>query len=84
MKGRKKHLKPEKAAYLKGDGRKMWRVVNGAIADAFAHHPDYLTSRGTKGRTAQRSVAKRVTGAVLSYLEQSKWGRSGDISGVCK
>lgn len=78
MKEQKKRLRPEKAAYKAGQGRKMWRVVDGAIRDAFRHHPDYLTTKGSKGSAARRSVAKRVTGAVLSYLEQSKWGRSGE------
>lgn len=55
----------------------MWRVVDGAIRDAFHHHPEYLTNHGAKGANARRSVAKRVTSAVLSYLEQSGWGRSG-------
>lgn len=73
----KKRLKPEKPSYKTGFNHQMWRVVDGAIRDAFLHHPDYLTGKGTSGASARRSVAKRVTGAVLSYLEQSREGRSG-------
>jgi len=77
MKGRKKRLKPEKPSYRQGFNRQVWRVIDGAIRDAFSHHPDYLTLKGSKGAAARRSVAKRATGALLSYLEQSEWGRSG-------
>ncbi len=76
MKGRKKRLKPEKPSYQTGFNHQIWRVIDGAIRDAFTHHPDYLTEKGTKWATARRSIAKRVTGSVLSYLEQSRKGRS--------
>jgi hypothetical protein len=85
MKGRRKRLKPEKPIHQKGFNRQIWKVVDGAIRDAFIHHQDYLTAKGIRGASARRSVAKRVTGAMLSYLEQSglsgskcpRWGRSG-------
>jgi len=47
----------------------LWRVVDGAVADAFACHPDYLTSKGH--RNARASVAKRVTGHVLGFAAQA-------------
>jgi hypothetical protein len=77
MPKRGKHLKPEKPLYLKGHARQIWRVVDGAVLDAFKNHPDYLTHKGSRNQTARRSVVKRVTGSVLSYLVQAKWGRSG-------
>lgn len=49
--------------------KQLWRVVDGAVADAFAMHPDYLTAKGL--RSAQLSVTKRVTGAVIGFAEQS-------------
>lgn len=55
--------------------RQLWRVVDGAVRDAFDHHPDYLTAKGA--RNARRSINKRVVGAVLGYAEQSARGRSG-------
>ena len=76
-KERAKRIKSEKPSQRVGFGRQVWRVVDGAIRDAFIHHPDYLTMNGTRYNSARRSIAKRVTGALLSYLEQSKKGRSG-------
>lgn len=55
--------------------RQLWRIVDGAVADALRHHEDYLTQKGK--RSARRSITKRVTGAVLGYAEQSARGRSG-------
>lgn len=55
--------------------RQLWRVVDGAVMDAFRMHPDYLTSAGL--RSAQKSVVKRVVGAVLGYAAQAAEGRSG-------
>lgn len=55
--------------------RQLWRIVDGAVADALKHHEDYLTDKGK--RSARRSITKRVTGAVLGYAEQSARGRSG-------
>lgn len=57
--------------------RRIWRVVDGAVTDAFTMHPDYLTPKGTKGRTARLSVVKRVTGAMTSFVEESTRGRNG-------
>lgn len=55
--------------------RQLWRVVDGAVADAFMQHPNYLTDAGRMA--AQLSITKRVVGAVMSYAEQSAKGRSG-------
>jgi hypothetical protein len=81
MQKSKKHrayrIKSEKPSQLAGFGRQIWRVVDGAVRDAFDHHPDYLTTKGSRAACARRSINKRVTGAILSYLEQSKQGRSG-------
>lgn len=54
----------------KGDDlyKKIWRVVDGAVADAFMHHPDYLTQKGKSFRAARNSVVKRVTGAMTSFV----------------
>lgn len=76
-KSRRKRLTPEKAAYRDGFPRAIWRVIDGAVRDGFTHHPDYLTQKGAHGAAARRSVVKRATGAVLSYLAQAKQGRSG-------
>jgi hypothetical protein len=48
--------------------RGIWRVVMGAVTDAFKSHPEYLTPAGS--RSAHFSVAKRVTGSVVSFLDE--------------
>jgi len=53
----------------------LWRVVDGAVADAFLMHPEYLTKAGE--RTARQSINKRVVGAVLSFAGQP--GRAGSV-----
>ena len=54
--------------------RQLWRLVDGAVRDAFANHPDYLTDKGK--RDAARSVTKRVVGTLHGYAAQVAWGRS--------
>lgn len=56
--------------------RQLWRIVDGAVTDAFTSHPDYLSSRQL-ATVARRSVVKRVVGAIDGYVEQSTRGRSG-------
>ena len=72
---RSKRTKPPR----KGDSlyRQLWRVVDGAIMDALKQHPDYLTDKGRRDRAARISIAKRVTGAIMGYTEQSVRSRSG-------
>lgn len=55
----------------KGDARyrRMWRVINGAVADAFKMHPDYVEPE--RRRAARESIVKRVTGAVLSSFPET-------------
>lgn len=60
--------------------RQLRRIVDGAVADALAAHPDYLTKKGLK--SARGSITKRVTGAVLGYAGEvwaadAARGRSG-------
>ncbi len=51
--------------------QQLWRVVDGAVRDAFRKHGDYLTPKGR--HSAKRSVVKRVTGTVLSFaLQEAK------------
>lgn len=53
--------------------RRLWKMVDGAVRDAFANHPEYLTQEGRQG--AARSVTKRVTGAVFSYAKAATLAR---------
>lgn len=60
----------------KGDARyrRIWRIVDGAVQDAFSRHPEYLTEAGA--RSARLSIVKRVAGSIQGYAEQSAQGRS--------
>ena len=69
-------MKPAKPPKGNAAYKRLWRVVDGAVADAIAMHPDYLTPKGHRGLTARISIVKRVTGAVLSFVEQSTKGRA--------
>lgn len=62
---------PTKPPKSNKDYKKVWKIIDGAVADALAMHPDYLTPKGTHGRTARYSIVKRSVGAILSYVEQS-------------
>lgn len=42
---------------------KLWRLVDGAVKDAFLHHPDYLTEHGVQN--ARLSITKRTVGALI-------------------
>jgi hypothetical protein len=69
-----KHTKPPPqktaAAY-----KQLWRIVDGAVADTIAQHPEYFR-RPDLGKYVRLSICKRVVGAVLGYAEQSARGRS--------
>lgn len=62
--------------------RQIYRVVDGAVADAILQHPEFFALG--RQRNASISIVKRVAGAVCGYLDQrassaegSKRGRSG-------
>lgn len=77
-------LKKKKKPVLKRRGRikptkrpskdyvNYWRVVDGAVRDAFNQHPEYLTYEGAMFASARRSVVKRVTGALMSFAEAKR------------
>lgn len=74
MKKAKPTLPPKGNAMYK----KVWNIVDGAVADAFLMHPDYLTPKGSRARTARMSINKRVVGAILSFVEKSTKGPEKD------
>lgn len=47
----------------------LWDVVDGSVYDALFCHPDYV--RQGRRMAAQRSITKRVVGAVLAFATQS-------------
>lgn len=54
--------------------RQLWRLVDGAVRDTFANHPEYLTQAGN--RSARHSIIKRVVGTLHGYATQVARGRS--------
>jgi len=68
-----KRARPTKPAKADDRYRRLWRIVDGAVVDAFVHHPEYLTERGRNA--ARLSIVKRVTGAIMGFAEQSARGR---------
>ncbi len=69
----KKRTKPPKT---ESQYAALWRIVDGAVADAFAMHPDYLTQKGAAHRSARVSINKRVVGALAGLLAHTGRGRS--------
>lgn len=57
--------------------RRLWRVVEAAVVEAFKAHPDYLAPAGRSHSNAVRSITKRVTGQIIGYAEESAKRRSG-------
>ena len=58
---------PKSPARLKRkDHQHLWRLVEGAVVDAFTQHPDYLTDKGRFA--AAESVTKRVVGAIVGEI----------------
>lgn len=58
--------------------KQLWRVIDGAVADCFAQHPEYLHPNRHE-RRVRSSIVKRVVGAVHGYAEQSAKSRSGVV-----
>ncbi|MGX7709150.1 hypothetical protein [Methylobacterium sp. Gmos1] len=62
--------KPGSPAY-----RQIWRIVDGAVAQALDAHPEYLAP-GARVRTVRNSIVKRVTGAITGHAAQAARVRS--------
>lgn len=65
----KQRARREDAVY-----RQIWRIADGAVRDALANHPEYLTARGKQ--MARDAIVKRVTGSLYGYATQVALGRS--------
>lgn len=50
--------------------QQLWRLVEGAVYDAFRAHPDYLTARGE--RLAVQSITKRVVGQLVGHASEAR------------
>lgn len=61
-----------------GSYKRLWRIVDAAVAEALKAHPEYLTSRGAMNRNARRSITKRVVGTIHGYAVEAAKRRSGE------
>lgn len=62
------------------DHARLWRLVEGAVVDAFRSHPDFLTVSGH--RSAVQSVTKRVVGQLVGHAKQAQGAVSPAIGGA--
>lgn len=58
------------------DHQKLYKVIEGAVADAFYAHPDYLTLKGKQA--AVESVTKRVIGQIINYSKKVRTMKGKD------
>ncbi len=70
MPTRSRAYKPQRPGKQYGE---IWRMVDGAVRDAFASHPEYVQQSYL--RSARLSITKRVTGAVNGYVASATKGR---------
>lgn len=57
--------------------KRLWRVVDGAVADAFKMHPEYINPERAEWRV-RSSINKRVVGAILGFAAQAAEGPKKD------
>lgn len=74
-----RRTKPSPAAMKYEDHCRLWRMVEGAVTDAFRSHPEYLTEAGA--RSAIESVTKRVVGSLVGHAQETRKG--GRFGGSC-
>ncbi len=53
--------------------RQLWRIVDGAVADAFNQHDNYIAP-GVSRKLVRASICKRVVGAVLASGKPEELG----------
>lgn len=66
-------LPPEDTPRQRSDEyKRLWKIVNGAVKQAFDAHPEYLTREGVRFNSARNSVVKRVVGIIYPVIEQGE------------
>lgn len=55
---------------------RLWKIVDGAVADAFNNHPRYIAATASR-KIVRTSINKRVVGAILSYVTDLRGGVVG-------
>lgn len=70
----RRNPRPSRAAMKHEDHFQLWRMVEGAVTDAFRSHPDYLTQRGAEH--AVESVVGTLVGHATETLKGGRFGGS--------
>ena len=65
------------AKLKRADHLRLWRIVEGAVLNAFREHPEYLTEAGAK--SAVQSVTKRVVGEVVALASEVRKDAPGRV-----
>lgn len=58
--------------------RQIVRLVDGAVRDTFANHPDYLTDKGR--HHAANSIIKRTTGTLWGYAKEASFAAETSVA----
>lgn len=64
-----RYHKKSKAPKGNAHYRRVWRLVNGAVADALKMHPDYVSTE--RQRAVRESIVKRVTGIIAASFPET-------------
>lgn len=56
--------------------RRLRRLINGAVTDAYRQHPEYVPA-GVQNATIQNSIAKRIIGQIVSFMSCDEQRRVG-------
>ena len=59
--------------------RKLWKIVDGAVADAFLQHKGYLNSK-VSHKVVRNSINKRVVGAIEASLRKQQRADGDNVS----
>jgi hypothetical protein len=57
--------------------RQIWRIVDGALRDTLAKHPEYISEKKIAYQGFRISLIKRITGAIVGHAAQAARYRSG-------
>lgn len=52
----------------------LWKIIDGAVRDTFANHPEYLSGRVAE-HIVRQSVVKRATGQLWGFAGKPARGR---------
>ncbi len=59
--------------------KRLWKIIDGAVADSFFHHKDYLNPQ-VSPKVVRNSINKRVTGAIEASLRKQQRAGGDNVS----